>query len=129
MFSGESLFMRSLLVRCGDVFHHLHLRNCLPPIYQSREFNSLDSIADSETEVQPIEVRLHGSRGHLQFACNFGVIATEQEQFNKLAFAWTYRTGLVFHDSPSLAWGGCWRQWLPQHFRVLRGDYTLDGQE
>jgi len=25
--------------------------------------------------------------------------------------------------------GGCWRQRLPQHFRALRGDYTLDGQE
>jgi hypothetical protein len=36
-----------------------------------------------------MEVRLHRSRGNLQFARNFRVVATLQEEFNDLAFAWT----------------------------------------
>jgi len=51
----------------------------LPPIQQGREFHSLDTIIDSETKKQSVEVSLYGAPRHLELAGNFGVVAALQK--------------------------------------------------
>jgi hypothetical protein len=58
----------------------------LPPIQQGREFYSLDTIIDSETKKQPVEVSFYGAPRHLELAGNFGVVAALQKQLNNLLF-------------------------------------------
>jgi hypothetical protein len=51
----------------------------LPPVQQGREFHSLDSAGDSETEEQPVKVSLYGSARHLELAGDFGVVTALQK--------------------------------------------------
>jgi hypothetical protein len=51
----------------------------LPPVQQGREFHSLDTIIDSETEKQSVEVSLYGAPRHLKLAGNLGVVAALQK--------------------------------------------------
>jgi hypothetical protein len=47
----------------------------LPPIQQGREFHSLDTIIDSETKKQTVEVSLYGAPRHFELAGNLCVVA------------------------------------------------------
>jgi hypothetical protein len=69
----------------------------LPPIQQGREFHSLDTIIDSETKKQPVEMSLYGAPCHLELAGNFGVVATLQKQLNNLLFP-RAQTHFLFRD-------------------------------
>jgi hypothetical protein len=46
----------------------------LSPVKQGREFDSLDSTGNSETEKQPVEMSLNGSARHLELAGDFGIV-------------------------------------------------------
>jgi hypothetical protein len=59
----------------------------LPPVQKGREFYSLDSTGNSETEKQPVKVSFHGSTSHFELAGNFGVVTALQKQFDNLLFA------------------------------------------
>jgi hypothetical protein len=58
----------------------------LPPIQQGREFHSLDTIIDSETKKQTVEVSFYGAPRHFELAGNLGVVAALQKQLNNLLF-------------------------------------------
>jgi len=60
----------------------------LPPIQQGREFHSLDTIINSKTKKQSVEVSLYGAPRHLELAGNLGVVAALQKQLNDLLFPW-----------------------------------------
>jgi hypothetical protein len=51
----------------------------LPPVQQGREFDSLDSTSDAETQKQSIEMRLDGSPRHLELTGDFSVVTTLQK--------------------------------------------------
>jgi hypothetical protein len=72
----------------------------LSPVQQGGEFDSLDSAGNSETEEQPVKMRLYGSARHIQLAGNFGVITALQKQFNNLLFARAEPNGLFPHQVP-----------------------------
>jgi len=69
----------------------------LPPVQQGREFHSLDSTGDTETEKEAVEVGFYGSPGHFQLPGNFGVVTTLQEEVDDLLFARTQPNGLLLH--------------------------------
>jgi hypothetical protein len=51
----------------------------LPPIQQGREFHSLDTIIDSETKKQTVEMSLYSAARHFELAGNLGVVAPLQK--------------------------------------------------
>jgi hypothetical protein len=76
----------------------------LPPIQQGREFDSLNTAGNSETEKQPVEMSFHGSPRHIELGGDFGVVAALQKQVHDLLFAWTEPNSLLLHSiSPSTA--------------------------
>jgi hypothetical protein len=44
----------------------------------------------------------HGSSRHFELAGNFGVVATLQEKFDNLLFAWAQPNSLLLHPIPPL---------------------------
>jgi len=72
----------------------------LPPVQQGREFHSLDTAGDSETEKQPIEMSFYGSPRHLELTGDLGVVTTLQKQFDNLLFAWAQPNSLLLHPIP-----------------------------
>jgi hypothetical protein len=42
----------------------------------------------------------HGSPGHFQLTCNFGVVTALQKQLDDLLFAWAQPNSLFLHRSP-----------------------------
>jgi hypothetical protein len=72
----------------------------LPPVQQGREFHSLDTAGDSESEKQPVEMGFHSSPRHLELSGNLGVITTLQKQFYDLLFARTQPNSLLHHPIP-----------------------------
>jgi hypothetical protein len=42
----------------------------------------------------------HGSPGHLQLTCNFGIVTTLQKQLDDLLFAWAQPNSLFLHRFP-----------------------------
>jgi hypothetical protein len=72
----------------------------LPPVQQGREFHSLDTAGDSESEKQPVEMGFHSAPRHLELSGNLGVITTLQKQFDDLLFARTQPNSLLHHPIP-----------------------------
>jgi len=69
----------------------------LPPVQQGCELHSLDSAGNSETQEQAVEMGLHGTPGHIELACDFGVVTSLQEQFDNLLFSRTQPNGVLLH--------------------------------
>jgi hypothetical protein len=100
----------------------------LPPVQQGREFHSLDTTGDSETEKQPVEMSLHGSPRHLELHCNFGVVTTLQQQFDDLLFARAQPNSLLLHPispffgmaSPYIGAGRNLSKFHSTHIAILR---------
>jgi hypothetical protein len=42
----------------------------------------------------------HGSPGHLQLTCNFGIVTALQKQLDDLLFAWAQPNSLLLHRFP-----------------------------
>jgi hypothetical protein len=78
----------------------------LPPVQQGSEFHSLDTASDSKTQNQPVEMGFYGSHCHPELGGDFGVVTTQQKQFNHLLFARTEPfaltgpNGLLLHLIP-----------------------------
>jgi len=75
----------------------------LPPVQQGCEFHSLDTAHDSKTQKQPVKVGFYGSHCDIQPACDFGIVTTQQKQFNNLLFTRTEPNGLLSHPFPPLS--------------------------
>jgi hypothetical protein len=69
----------------------------LPPVQQGCELYSLDTAGNSETEKQPVEMSFHSSSRHVELVCDFGVVASLQQQLYDLLFARTEPNGLLLH--------------------------------
>jgi hypothetical protein len=72
----------------------------LPPVQQGREFHSLDTASNSETQKQPVEMSLYRSPSHLELSGYLGVVTPLQKQFDNLLFARTEPNGLLLHSNP-----------------------------
>jgi hypothetical protein len=76
----------------------------LPPVQQGREFDSLDTTGNSETKEQPVEMSFHSTPCHVELGCDFGVVASLQEQVYDLLFARTEPNSLLFHPILPFFW-------------------------
>jgi hypothetical protein len=46
----------------------------------------------------------HGSPGHLQLTCDFGIVTALQKQLDDLLFAWAQPNSLFLHRFPPVFW-------------------------
>jgi len=74
----------------------------LPPVEKSSEFDSLDSVADSEPYKQPIEMRLDGAASHVEALCDLIILTALKQQIRDLLLARTESNDIPSHvESPS----------------------------
>jgi len=69
----------------------------LSPVQQGREFDSLDTASNAESQKQPVKMSLYGAPRHIELGGNLGVVATLQKQLNDLLLSRTKPNGLLLH--------------------------------
>jgi hypothetical protein len=69
----------------------------LPPIKNGCEFDSLDTASNCKSQEQTIKVRFHRAPGHLELSRNLRIVATLEQQFGDLLFAWTQPNRAFVH--------------------------------